>query len=764
MRRLLVLLVVMMVVGAPATFDGAGLEPATRTAHAQSAELIAGDLDCNGSVAAADVAAGMRSLAGLGGADCVFETGDVNCSGSVDIADMTALLRHLSALPVDAPAGCPAIGTPVAAGPTSTELIEAAFARGEITRGQALLYHLYADLARDQLPPQFRGSGSGGHLESAIFDQVAAAWSGLSQAEKDALRPFMLPPAEPGSWVDAEGVGFSAAAIAWDSVGSARVRVWWQTRRPEDAARAAAILAEVDGYIWPEIVDYMGEAHAPFADTGYPTWGGDGRYDIYLVHNAPDQPGERPVLGWVAGHADAQGNYACKLHPTYMVINSRAPLGPELFSTVAHEFMHSVQWTYDIGNCNDYGWMKESTSTWVESWLYPQVNSEHGFAQAYLTKLPEQPLEHWQYKAPRQYGAYLFWYYLQHQEGMFSAVSDAWAESSAADSLQAVQAALAGRGGIRELWAKSALYNWNRPPYDQFFDRDDLFAAAEYNTTDVSVTNTPVTYSIPTDLGHMQQNHFHYAIGEGVKTLTFLNPFAGAEEEYAKVQALVSINGVWKPAALDWTDKDRVSFCREKPEEDVDELVIILSNSNYTDRTHKFAVGNAELVASPLGCKGLTGTVNTEIYYYGTTFTITATGLRFAPDEEEPIVEGFYDLVEIGSVTWEVSGVWPGDCTPSGTRSFGQPGTPDGASGYVAIDQETLTYDIWGGGGDGDEMFTITCDEGSFQLPWPSVPWIWNAAEGTPLRVEGGQLVLEGEYHDPSPAYGGTWRWNLRAQ
>ena len=143
---------------------------------------------------------------------------------------------------------------------------------------------------------------------SSLINQITIYWPTLSAAEKSEIQPFLRPPATPGSWVELGTVGLRAAPIQWDTVSNDRIKVWWQTRRPEDAAKAAAILEEVDTVIWPEIVEYMGGDHrAPLSDAGLPGSGGDGLYDIYLVHNAPPEPGKPPVLGWVSPLEDAQG-------------------------------------------------------------------------------------------------------------------------------------------------------------------------------------------------------------------------------------------------------------------------------------------------------------------------------------------------------------------------------------------------------------------------------------------------------------------------
>ncbi len=731
--------------------------------RALAAGAIAGDLNCDGEVTAVDAASTLQVLSGLAQA-CAPAMADVNCSGGLDVNDAVMLRRYVAGLPVSGPDGCLPIGSAFElTGPSSTARIEEALLAGDITKGQALLYHIYSELDASRLPSEFHGpADEHAHLESSIFHEAATIWSTLSQQEKDALLPFLLPPSDPDSWFSEESTSLRAG-VEWTNLGNDRIKVWWQTHRPEDAAKAAAILQELDTYIWPDLVSYMGGAQrAPLSDAGQKGDGGDGRYDVYLVHNTPSEPGEKPVLGWVSPTVDAKGDMKCEVTPTYMVLNSRAALSDVFFSTVAHEFMHSVQFTYDVGNCYDYRWLMESTATWVESWLYPEVNQEHGFAAKYLEQLDTKPLEHWEYKDSRQYGSYLLWFYAHQNEGLYYAVRDAWTASSNPDSLAAVDAALTGAGGLKDAWPESALYNWNRPPYEDFTSQDDLYSAAKWVDTDVTATVSPSSYAVPTDVGHMQQRHLNYTISSDVKRLTFINPFPANFDPAAKVQAILNINGTWQDA-VDWTNEDRVSFCFDKPNEKVDQLVIIITNSNSTDRSHVLDAGPAELVATSNGCKGWVGSATATIPHYDTVFHITVENLRFAPDEENPGNEryDFYELVDAGDATWTVSGMWFDGCTPSGTMPLLPPKTdPTAIGGFFHVDKINNTYNVSVHGNTYEDTLIITCPNGdSWEHAWPVSSVLWDGATFKPIP-EGN--IISDEFIEDKPAYGGHWQWNFR--
>jgi hypothetical protein len=228
---------------------------------------------------------------------------------------------------------------------------------------------------------------------------------------------------------------------------------------------------------------------------------------------------------------------------------------------------------------------------------------------------------------------------------------------------------------------------------------------------------------------------------------------------------LIYRNGQWTRPPLDWTDEERVSLCLEKPEEDVDELVIIVTNSDHQDRMHTFDVGPIELVASPIGCQGWSGTVSAEVNYFDATFSVTVDNVLFQHREGDLDNERYigYTLVSAGTVTWHVDGTWPGGCEASGTMTLDPPlsGTSDEVSGYFIVDKLDNTYDTAITGHRDLHMFTLSCGGDSFEMVWPVIYTLW---DGGPIPYEideGPPPRASGEYTDPAPAYGGTWRWDF---
>ena len=104
------------------------------------------------------------------------------------------------------------------------------------------------------------------------------------------------------------------------------------------------------------------------------TLGGDGRIDIYLKqlggtgiygYSAPDQPQQISQTDHSAfAYLVLDNDYQQSEFPTYA-----SPLTP-LEVTMAHEYNHVLQFTYDVVEDT---WFLESTAVWMEGKVYPEA-------------------------------------------------------------------------------------------------------------------------------------------------------------------------------------------------------------------------------------------------------------------------------------------------------------------------------------------------------------------------------------------------------
>jgi hypothetical protein len=570
--------------------------------------------------------------------------------------------------------------------PTTFALIDQSVAAGQITGETALLYKVYDDFADDRLPPQFRGRDDGFPDGSALL-AAEQLWPTLSPATKQLLAPFRLLPTEPGSWVEVQAAlqnphplnSASAAPLTsqssilprvqWSTIPavSGKVRVSWMTTlRPDDAARAQAIAGEIDRYLWSKLTGLMGEPRP------IPTADGTVRLDIYLT-NIP-----RPVTKPFS--LDAQGNSVCDGRPLPAMII----LGPnDTNSDLAHEMMHAILHGYQLKNCftTDYRWMHEATATWAEHFAYPDPNPEHGGngrrgAYSYLQD-PTYSLD--QVDDDREYGAYLWFLFVTRgtSTGNPPYVRQIWDNAAGQDSLSAINSAIYDIGGFKRQFPEFALYNWNRmddggEPYRYYHTWDKLRHKARINgNRPIKMKLNGQTTAVETMthlLPYLSADYFHFDFESDptIRRIDFINPvYSTGAFPGAKVQAILKIRGQdWKPAE-DWTALASKKFCRDRSSEDLEQLVIVISNSQHTQGSPLGTMGDPpEIQVSPMSCNPWEGTVRfTRTFRSDFTNIITGADSSISQIEnnhEDLLYEGAIselieedgDIIEPGN-TWQ---------------------------------------------------------------------------------------------------------------
>jgi len=100
--------------------------------------------------------------------------------------------------------------------------------------------------------------------------------------------------------------------------------------------------------------------------------GGDNRYDIYI----------KSISG-AKGEADPEPEYSGsnEWSSSYIQINTNLDIESNLKATIAHEFNHACQfaYTYKDGLSIAENWFYESTATWIQTLVFPEVHDEMRF-------------------------------------------------------------------------------------------------------------------------------------------------------------------------------------------------------------------------------------------------------------------------------------------------------------------------------------------------------------------------------------------------
>lgn len=633
--------------------------------------------------------------------------------------------------------------------PTSFDLIDAALSAGDIDAETALVYSVFEEFDDPRLPGPYRGRDDG-FFETRATQEARRLFDTLSPDTQQILAPFLSVPdlaAAPGASSSAMTSSAPTAHDAVQPLGGATpahfgqieavpgvVLAWDADDLLSEALeqQAMRLAPEISNTIWPKLVGLLG---APAA-------------------------GRRVVIFLQAETGRSEETTADCVTATIQLYNE---------SAIAHELTHALLDLRYPGQCNaqDTLWLHEATATWAEHFVYPTQQREHRVAPDFLRR-PEVELERHEGRTGfHQYGAYLWFLYItQGSDPGAHFVRETWDAVAGNGSLGAIDKAIETIGGLREQWPKFVLYNWNREqrvvlgvsgdqggPYRFYSKWDKLPHVAKQMTREPKQLRlngkTAATESLAHDIDHLAARYFPYDFTRdpSIRSLTFSHPYADGHKPAAKVQAILKIRDQgWKPAQ-DWTGDARKHLCLDVPAEDVEQLVIVISNSDFVDRS---ALSNtAELEISALGCNPFVGTVRYEHTLditNGSGFErITETAeTSVTLERDESLLPGFDNAILYqathGTVTWQHQGSsgGPPDCSGAGSGVAPLPVDQEPDLGLIRAFPPPL--------GDGSTYFY----SGTGSVPTPasmSITW-------TCVYPDGQQYTVEREFSN-----GSFWRW-----
>lgn len=612
--------------------------------------------------------------------------------------------------------------------PTTFELIDQAVAGNVISAETGLLYKVFHEFGDERLPVEYRGRDDGAREATAI-QQAIDSFASLSASAQAVLQPFLLPPADPASWyalAESAAAGPPAgpttaavriAAPVAASVGpvedvpgglkralvSGKVYVYWNDQRyPQDAATAFRVIDAIDLAIWPKLTGLLGE----------PPYDNSGILDVRLVNAATMALFyQQATGGQLPPNTLGLAGPAC--FPNKPVVYLNRDDVADIEQTAAHEITHAILARFPLSaGCAERFWLGEATSTWAEHFVYPDHNTEQKEAPSFLDE-PTLSLD--TTGNHHEYGAYLWFLYAT--GGNVSAASNTatqrvlrtWAALASHNSLGAVNESVSDIGGLMEQWPKFALYNWNRVvrsstispgpppttrlsggPYLFYGQWDGLRHNARESTTAVPASGqqppkkivlegtTFKGYPLAHKINYLGAKYWHFDFQDdpNIRRVRVTHPYFDGSEPTAKVQVIVRLrNQAWSQAqTYDWTGYERKTLCRDIPAEDFAELVVVISDSEYT-MSHVLQDDGGSgpirsfVEVSAFGCTNWTGSVQFKAYNAGGGSIVlnesgTATGLRLRMTRSDGSFDRFTHLgyaLTGGTVHWNHKGSYSFD-------------------------------------------------------------------------------------------------------
>ncbi|HEX9377108.1 MAG TPA: CARDB domain-containing protein [Actinomycetota bacterium] len=688
--------------------------------------------------------------------------------------------------------------------PESYALIDAAEARGDITHQQAVVYTAFAAFVDPRLPEAYRGANTG-LGDAGRMAGVAAEIESLSPANMAKVVPFFRPPAYQGSWIDplepaapAANPRVSRAPSCtdpalfikddWTCQDTTHFRIWHSQSIPESATIADALAAEVENVYAAETALF---GRTPIPDTNLPSFtddegrtyvqgnGGDARIDVYVT-----EVGLRfhykVFRGLTVGYP-----IGCKQRPAFTIINTAfVDTAQKARDVFAHEFFHHLSFTYDLAaECSLYSWLDDATANWAIDDVYPDDDYEHEWIHSYLHCGFRHAIDN-PNDSQNGYEDYLLPFFLARTLGA-TTIRDIWDDTEVYDDLGAIDQAIPG--GLEKWWPRFAMANWNRDGTDQYEQWDGILnrlpATAEschdqYSVTTAGKDQNVVKLDKRITMPYLSSQYQVIDFADDVVSARFVNPFF--EDPYPN-------SAIWAWYRLedgttfveDWTQQAEMTWCRDRPAEDIQQLMVMYS---FADPSARGSPGTGTVQNTTLNGKVIARTDCLPERFTGT-FSGWEQSYDDGPDSHAPIeswdgtitfkrfrgecpqtapwcnflLEGYTAYVfESGAVDASVSGGAP--CTVEGNGSLTLERDDDRVYLVVQRRPEPGHGRLHGGNIARQELFdvTFTCPgvdpaPGQFAT---GVMWQIHPSQGFEGTAED---VLAGHYHEHSNASDETW-------
>ncbi len=517
--------------------------------------------------------------------------------------------------------------------PSSYDKIVAAEKAGTLDHNHALVYELYAAVGDSRLPAEYKGDDSG--LDVPTETPLREIHSRLAQTPsdlKEAMQPFFLRPENPESyWYKLNSAPSSGKAPGLAAPASGgpvyavlgktqHVKVWYVPAYGESNKHSAELALQWAEDIWGKETKLMGTEHQPPDDSSYEGGGGGPELDIYVCHTGviDDQSADGETVVLNEGEACPCPSYILvsdRVKPFDTPAHKHVDKDTETRAVVAHEMFHAFQDGFPGSNYNpDQRWWWEASATWAEDYCYPDADTEQGYLFSWFGLYGPPAL--WQFGVHQsQYSNYLWAFYLVQQSGRPSIVRTIWDKmaGSGKSALQAVKESV----DFEKRFNEFAVWGWDDTggPSDKFRDHGQRIDATHRSMNPWQDVTAPEPDSglegkvelpigreedTPDDFLGQAQISYYRIIGRTPETKQLYIDWGNVAGAAVKLQALTKKRDqeTYQPLR-DWTKRTNYTFCYNRPDDDVDYIVLVITNPDIKNA----AQGKIEVQARPYACE-----------------------------------------------------------------------------------------------------------------------------------------------------------------
>ena len=700
---------------------------------------------------------------------------------------------------------------------TTIQLIEQDLAAGKLDAMTAAIYEVYSLIPDSPLPLQYVGVPDP-KVDIVPFQALASVYTSLSTAQKTEIDPYLRRPDDQTSayfqfqqrqQAAAESTSGSMASstrppstIQWDTLMSTTgVKIHYRMDIDGDEAKAVGLAAAIDAKIYNSLNNLMGRVWMD--DTGcvgggVEDDGGGSALDIYLLHGIGDDGIE------ISCHASPT--------PGWVIVNADRPLGNDttigMVQDATHEMFHAIQDSYYyFQSVGSYLWVQEATAMWSEDYVYPNAQSEHDYANLYLNKTTQNPLDD-NKGTQRYYGEYLWPFYMYRVQNSDPSFVRTMFENAKYYPSKDIFMLNPTSDDPVTLFPDFAVKNWNQAPLNNYQKVDKLTqgVTADYKQT-ISGVAEKRGYALSGPDGQhfdrLSASYYDFVFTDSTaRTVAFYNgvtsklserlglinandaksifyqtdPLDFSQYKGMNVQALMKVNNTWTQE--DWSDYGSKVLCRDRKAQNLQELVLIVTNSNFksSQANYSFKPVNRDTIleVSPNACYQWKGTFDVaDTSDPGVTNTLTGNVTFEASDTLYGPEVDFY--MKSGSAYLTLNGT-----TYDGVYKYNVGGWADFSSSDP--DSYLTTYNLVTGGpypnayyGNGSSNALVTgtmetcCNEdGSYEVNnaatfaigryFVALSPIWTDQ----LNSQAPGNVIAGSYTDPDNHI--TWQWHFTAQ
>ncbi|MFH1588196.1 MAG: DUF6055 domain-containing protein [Candidatus Diapherotrites archaeon] len=247
-------------------------------------------------------------------------------------------------------------------------------------------------------------------------------------------------------------------------------------------------------------------------------------------------------------------------------------------TTVAHELFHCFQFYVPLKYTGDEMWSMEATATWSEEYVYPTENTEHEYDAEFFGKLNKDMFNK---KGDREYGSYLWFYYLYQNEGK---APDFMRDFLMHTSMEGTKTAITELSEFDSKFHEYALWNYNTAPFKYYQDTAGKPSSTPHDASyEFSFPSPEAKFDQKIDVAKGGMKYYEFALIDSIKRIEFdltsFNPIPNAQ---TGIQMIYEIGG--QKFYMDVSDRDKIEFCRTRPNEKVDSVLFIVSNSDLDSK------------------------------------------------------------------------------------------------------------------------------------------------------------------------------------